>query len=389
MTVLKKTWRVIRWILLRVLLLLVLVAIAGVLFLYISPQFGGSVSDEQAEAYTLTGHYEDGVFTNAEPVVMEINCHSLQAMIDDAMNPDPHVAPDHEIQVLDLDPAALLTPVDTVTTITWLGHSSFLIQMEGKTLLLDPVFGDYAAPHRWFGRKRFTNHMPITIADLPDIDAVIISHDHYDHLDYPSIDSLREKTAHFFVGLGVGNHLRRWDIPEDKIHEMDWWEEAQVGGVRLAFTPTRHMSGRALLDQSSTLWGSWVLTGATHNLFFSGDGGYGEHFKTIGAKYGPFDHGLIECGQYNKLWADVHMMPEQSVQAAQDLRVKRMQPIHWGSFVLSSHSWTDPVERASAKAEELGQPLVAPQIGQTLSVGDQPVVRASWWTEVDGAYSNR
>ncbi len=353
----------------------------GAGFLNFSPQFGGKSTKEQKAFYATTGHYMDGVFLNDEEIVMEINCHSITAMFKEIMNPDPNVAPDKNVDVEKIDPKTLGNHPDSLTRITWLGHSSFLIEISGKKILIDPIFSQYAAPHPLLGRARFNREMPIAISDFSEVDAVIISHDHYDHLDYPSIKELKDKVSHFYVPLGVGNHLRKWKISGDKISEMDWWQETMFDDLKIVFTPSRHMSGRGLTDQSATLWGSWILQSESANIYFSGDGGYGEHFKEIGEKYGPFDVGLMECGQYNEQWKDVHMMPEESVVAAQDVKARLIMPIHWGAFALATHSWTDPVERIVAAAQKMNVPVTTPRIGEQIELV-QPLERIypNWWS---------
>ena len=347
-------------------ILILAILVIGTGFLYLSPQFGGTVSDEQNALYDQTGHHKDGVFTNYEEINMQMDCHSIKAMLRETLNPDPEVAPAQNIEVEKFDAAQLLAIPDTATRITWLGHSSFLIETAGKVILLDPVFGQYAAPHPMLGRARFHKKMPITIDEIPRVDCVIISHDHYDHLDYESIAELKDKTEHFFVPLGIGNHLRRWEVAEEDFTEMDWWDEANYEDVNIVLTPSRHMSGRGLADQSTTLWGSWIVKHDHANMYFSGDGGYGKHFKEIGAKYGPFDIGLMECGQYNDLWRDVHMMPEESVAASQDVKAKVMIPIHWGSFALATHSWKDPAIRVTAEAAKRKVKIATPKIGESV-----------------------
>lgn len=361
-------------------ILIILVLIIGILFLNISPQFGGKVSKEQKVFYEQTGHYQDGIWINKEEIQMEMNLHSIGAMFREILNPDPNFVPEGDVKVEKISPQSLSNFTDSLTRITWLGHSSFIVETGGKIILLDPVFGKYAAPHPLLGRARFNSEMSINIDELPKIDAVIISHDHYDHLDYTSIDQLREKVDHFFVPLGVGNHLRRWKINEERITELDWWQEEAYKNLKIVLTPSRHMSGRGLTDQSATLWGSWIIQNDYANIYFSGDGGYGDHFKEIGSKYGPFDIGLMECGQYNKLWADVHMMPEQTVQAAMDIDAAMMVPIHWGSFALATHSWTDPVERVTAAAKENNMPIATPRIGAPIILSE-PVdsYNEQWW----------
>ncbi|MCI5059243.1 MAG: MBL fold metallo-hydrolase [Flavobacteriales bacterium] len=360
--------------------LLAIVLLIGFVFLKTSPQFGGKVPENQKLEFSKTGHFESGVFVNFEEIQMEMDCHSIKAMIKEFFEPDPNVAPTKDISVKKLDPSSIQDfPNDSLINITWLGHSSFFIQMAELNILLDPVFGQYAAPHPLLGRQRYNREMPITIEELPEIDIVIISHDHYDHLDYESILALKNKTKHFFVPLGIGSHLRSWGISEAKIHEKDWWQRENVGDLELIFAPSRHMSGRRLDDQYATLWGSWVLKSSNSNLYFSGDGGYGSHFRKIGEELGPFDIALMECGQYNELWADVHMMPEETVQASFDIRADMIIPIHWGSFTLATHSWTDPVERVTAEGRKKGLPIVTPEIGQTVVIDKPPFPQKRWW----------
>jgi len=354
----------------------------GFLFLKISPQFGGSATAAEELAYAQTGHYENGVFLNKEAINMELDCHSIKQMLRETMSPDPNVSPDQDVQVQKITAESILNKPDSIVRLTWFGHSTFLVEMDGSTILLDPVFGQYAAPHPLLGRKRYNSEMPISIADLPSIDAVVISHDHYDHLDYESLKQLKDKTTTFFVPLGVDNHLERWGVPQGKIVKMDWWQEKLFNGIKIAFTPSRHMSGRRLNDQYATLWGSWVFSGKDYNLFFSGDGGYGKHFKEIGEKYGAFDIALMECGQYNLLWADVHMMPEQSVAAGIDLQAKMIVPIHWGSFTLATHSWKDPIERITKEAMKLNMPIATPRIGEPIIVGNAKIPSNKWWESI-------
>jgi len=199
-------------------------------------------------------------------------------------------------------------------------------------------------------------------------------------LDYESIEQLKAKTKQFLVPAGVGVHLKRWGIEDSQIHELYWWEEIELENLNFAFTPARHFSGRGLFNRFETLWGAWVIKSENQNIFFSGDGGYGDHFKQIGDKYGPFDLTMIECGQYNERWDEIHMMPEESVQACIDLQSEMAMPIHWGAFTLALHSWTDPVVRFSAKADELNLPYITPEIGEKVRIGlDFPQKR--WWEE--------
>ncbi|MFK7970608.1 MAG: MBL fold metallo-hydrolase [Bacteroidia bacterium] len=379
----RKILKTLKWLGLGLLVIILLVSIIAALFMNFSPQFGGEVSEEQEAEYALTGHYADGIFLNDEEIIMQTDCHSIKKMIGEMFEPDPRVSPKTNIEVIPFDVESIGSLHDSLARITWLGHSSFLIEMAGKTILLDPIFGQYAAPHSLLGRKRYNSEMPFKLESLDHIDAVIISHDHYDHLDYPTINTIKAKTKQFFVPLGVDNHLRSWGITDANIEAMDWWNETALGDINIAFTPSRHMSGRAMGDQSATLWGSWVLSSPRHNFYFSGDGGYGKHFKAIGEQYGPFDIGLMECGQYNELWANVHMMPEQTVQAGKDVGARLIMPIHWGSFTLATHAWTDPVERVTEAAKALALPITTPQIGESVVLPGHAWPTERWWEQVD------
>jgi L-ascorbate metabolism protein UlaG (beta-lactamase superfamily) len=240
------------------------------------------------------------------------------------------------------------------------------------------MLGEVPAPHPWLGGKRFSKELPIEIEQLPQIAAILISHDHYDHLDYESIQKLKDKTGQFYVPLGVGAHFRAWGVPAEKIHELAWWEEINHENLLFAFAPARHFSGRGF-TRNNTLWGSWIIKGPKDNIYFSGDGGYADHFKTIGEKYGPFDFAMLECGQYNPNWAQIHMMPEETVQAAIDVKTKLMMPIHWGAFKLALHPWTDPIERVTKAAQARKMPIIAPKIGQAVYVGATPMAMENWW----------
>ena len=349
------------------------------LFMNCSPQFGAPPTEAQMLEYDRTGHHRDGVFLNAEPIDIEVNCHSLGEMVKEMAEPDPNLAPPRDVDVIALDPNSIGTLPREQTRVTWLGHSTFIVEMEGLVLLLDPVFGQYPAPIPIPGRRRYSSKMPIELEDIPRVDAVIISHDHYDHLEYEAMSSLREAAGVFLVPLGVGNHLRHWGVDDERIRELDWWQETEVDGLRFALTPSRHMSGRGFTDQSATLWGSWVLLGTTHRLYFSGDGGYGRHFAEIGSKYGPFDFGLMECGQYNDLWRGVHMTPEETVDASLDVKAAQILPIHWGAFSLAAHAWTDPIERVTKAGAEAGLPIATPQIGESVVVGQSVLPTERWW----------
>lgn len=356
-----------------------LVVVIAALFINISPEFGGTATDSQKANYAKGDNYADGKFVNEKEANMGMDLKSSLKTMRQFLGSDPSRQPAAPQPIVSIDPDVVAQNPDSLTRISWFGHSAFLLQIDGKNLLLDPMLGPTPAPHPWLGTKRYTDELPIEIDELPSIDAVLISHDHYDHLDYGSIVKLKDKVGAFFVPLGVGAHFKAWGVDEAKIHESNWWDESEFEGLTFACTPARHFSGRGLFDRMTTLWASWVIIGEQDTIYFSGDSSYGPHFKEIGEKYGPFDFAMMECGQYNKLWADVHMMPEETAQAGVDVGAKLLMPIHWGSFTLALHSWTDPVERVSRKAAELGLPLTTPRIGEAIILGQSPYPALQWW----------
>ena len=267
-------------------------------------------------------------------------------------------------------------PASQALRVTWLGHSTTLIEIDGLRLLTDPVLSERASPLPFAGPKRFTPPA-LTVAQLPRVDAVLLSHDHFDHLDRDTIRALASKVGRFYTPLGVGRRLIAWGIEAGRVVELDWWQEASFGPLTFAATPAQHFSGRGLRDGNSTLWASWTVLGTRERLFFSGDTGMHAGFAEIGERYGPFDLTLIECGAYNELWPDVHMQPEQSIAAHQLVRGRTMMPVHWGTFDLAMHRWDEPAECARALAAEQGVHLVQPRPGET--VRPDSVLQAPWW----------
>lgn len=263
--------------------------------------------------------------------------------------------------------------------ITWFGHSSLLVEIEGKRLLLDPVWSERCSPTRFMGPKRF-HPVPIPLGALPKVDAVIISHDHYDHLDYATVLELAEQNPTFVVPLGVGAHLEYWGIDKQRIVELDWWEETAIGTLRLVATPARHFSGRGL-GADKTLWSGWAMIGAERRVYYSGDTAMFEGFEQIGQRLGPFDATLIESGAYDAMWADVHLGPEQAVAAHRAVRGNVLLPVHWGTFDLALHTWVEPIERVLAAAQRANVTVVTPKPGQSIDPFAPP--RAEhWWPNV-------
>jgi L-ascorbate metabolism protein UlaG (beta-lactamase superfamily) len=256
-----------------------------------------------------------------------------------------------------------------------------LIKADGKNILVDPVFSERASPFKFVGSKNYAIQSPYTIADFPDIDLVIISHDHYDHLDYNSILQLKSKTKFFCVGLGVGSHLEHWGVDSTKIKEFDWWQSEKIStDIELISTPARHFSGRGF-RRNQTLWSSYILKTSSKKIFIGGDSGYDASFKTIGEKYGPFDLSILECGQYDKQWPFIHMMPEETAQSAVDLGGDVLLPVHWGKFTLGLHPWKEPAERVTKAAEILNLSITTPLIGEVVEFNN-PFPKTRWWESV-------
>ena len=292
-------------------------------------------------------------------------------------NKPADTAPASPIPVRTLTRAELLAAPDG--SLYRLGHSTLLMKLRGKFWLIDPVFSERASPSQWFGPARF-HAPPISIDQLPPIEAVILSHDHYDHLDHDSIQQLNAITAHFVAPRGVGDILIDWGVAANKVQQLEWWQSTVLSGVHLVSTPAQHFSGRGLLDGNRTLWSSWVILDGEHRIFFGGDSGYFDGFKAIGDRYGPFDLTLLEAGAYDERWIDIHMLPEQTVQAHQDLRGRWLLPIHNGTFDLAFHPWQQPFERVLNQAAASGVNVSTPLMGQRVDVlGVDP--GSPWWRD--------
>ncbi|NER16617.1 MBL fold metallo-hydrolase [Spongiivirga citrea] len=361
-------------------IILGVIVLATILFVNLSPQFGGKASDQQKEVYQKSKNYRDGVFVNTKEVQMDMSIKDMGKSIVGYLRSQPNTTPSNDIPVTKADSVSI-ADYSGKTRLIWFGHSSFLLQIDNKNILIDPMFGEVPAPHPMLGSKRFSKDLPIDIEKLPRIDAVLISHDHYDHLDYGSIQKLKDKVGTFYMPLGVGIHLEAWGINADRIVELDWWEETTFEGLEFKCAPAQHFSGRGFGDRAKTLWSSWVIQSDTENIFFSGDSGYADHFKEIGAKYGPFDFAMMECGQYNEKWPDIHMFPEETVLAGLDVKAKKIMPIHWGAFKLAMHTWTDPVERVTKKAKELNIEVIIPRIGESIFLEGDGTLNNEWWRQ--------
>ena len=282
--------------------------------------------------------------------------------------------------LIPVEPIALSTLQQQGDVVYRLGHSTILMKLDGEYILTDPMFSERTSPVQWVGPKRF-HPVPIDLDALPSIHTVVISHDHYDHLDEGSIKLLANKTQHFVVPLGIAQYLLDWGVEAERIYEMDWWDSQPLGKFTFTSTPSQHFSGRGAFNRNGTLWSSWVIDSPQQRIFFSGDSGYFDGFKTIGDKFGPFDLTIMENGAYNPDWSQVHMFPEQTVQAHIDLKGKAMLPVHNGTFKLSFHSWKDPLEKVTALGEEKGLQVHTPKMGEVVMM-DQPNMFTKWWQDI-------
>jgi L-ascorbate metabolism protein UlaG (beta-lactamase superfamily) len=292
--------------------------------------------------------------------------------------------PTESVPMVSVAQASFASAPSTGLRATWIGHSTTLLEIDGARVLIDPVFSSSAGVNGMMGQRRFFP-MPLNAADMPELDVVLISHDHYDHLDYPTIRQLLQLEAQaravFVVPLGVGAHLEAWGLAPERIVELDWWEETNVAGLRIAATPARHYSGRGVFDLEHTLWASFAIIGNEHRVFYSGDTAMFPGLRDIGEQYGPFDLTLIEAGGYNRYWADIHLGPEQAVQAHRMLQGQVMMPVHWGLFDLAMHGWTEPVERVLAAAKERNVLVATPRLGESFEPG-LVLPNERWWPEL-------
>jgi len=337
--------------------------------------FGKLPTGRRLERILKSVHYREGSFHNIYETQMLTAEASYYKMLVNYFRKIPGREPGLLLPSVKTD---LKSIPATYPVIIWFGHSSYLIMIDGKNILVDPVFSDFASPLKMLGKKGYSIEHPFVVDDLPDIDLLILTHDHYDHLDYSTIEKLKPRVKQFCTALGVGEHLVEWGVEENLIVELDWWEQKVFSyGLEITATPARHFSGR-LFKRNQGLWNSFVLKTNTHTLFLGGDSGYDGSFKVIGEKYGPFDFAILECGQYNTMWPFIHMMPEETAQASIDLNAKAFMPVHWGKFTLAMHSWKDPIERVVKKAEELNALITTPKIGEMV-VLDHPLPSERWW----------
>lgn len=356
-------------------LLVVLLAVSGCLYLN-QLRFGRLPKGERLDRISKSPNYRDGTFHNREPIVRIVEGGGgLGLWLKFLLRDGDGLTPPGPLPVVKTDLRALDPDADVVV---WLGHSSYFVRMGGRTILIDPVFSDHASPVS-FSTRAFEGTTLYTAEDMPDIDYLLISHDHWDHLDYDTVTALRPKVGHVVTGLGVGEHFARWGFPDEMVHEADWDETVQLDdGLTIHLLTSRHFSGR-LFDRNRTLWVAFALETSSRRIFYSGDSGYGSHFKAIGERFGGFDLVMVDSGQYNEAWQYVHMNPEQAAQAAADLQARAALPSHTGRFNISYHTWDDPFRRFVAAGSDKPYRLVTPKIGEVVDLGNPAKPFAPWW----------
>ncbi|MFI8323895.1 MBL fold metallo-hydrolase [Streptomyces sp. NPDC085529] len=347
--------------------------------------FGAEPTGERLARIRRSPHFADGVFQNPEEARRGPSGSTTDLMkIYFEKEARARRAPAGVIPVHPTTVADLARPAATGLRITWLGHSSVLAEIDGVRILFDPVWGERCSPFSFVGPRRL-HPAPAPLAALGPVDVVVISHDHYDHLDLPTIKALAGTDTLFAVPLGVGAHLEHWGVPASRLRELDWHESTEVGDVTLTATPARHFCGRAIRNRQHTLWASWSVRGPQHRVFHSGDTGYFQGFRDIGAAHGPFDVTMIQIGAYAEFWPDIHMTPAEGLRAHLDLQGGSpggvLLPIHWATFNLAPHAWAEPGEWTKDAAEEAGQAVALPRPGEPFEpAGKLPA--DTWWRGV-------
>jgi len=354
-----------------------LAALAGLAWVArdVPAALGGRLSGARAERAARSPQFRDGTFHNragTRTMVADPGRNLLRELIFGKQKRRPTA------------PVPLLRPSAPQATdelaIIWYGHASALVEIEGRRVLLDPMWSDRCSPSGVVGPRRL-HEPPVRLDELPPLDAILISHDHYDHLDMATIQALTAgQSAPFLVPLGVGAHLDRWGVPAERIIELDWAESHRVAGLEITATPAQHFSGRGL-RRDGTLWSSWVVAGSRRRVFYTGDSGYFDGYAAIGAEHGPFDATLIQIGAYDRAWPTIHMFPEEAVDAHQDLRGGLLIPVHWATFNLALHDWSEPVNRLWAEAKARDVQLAVPRPGERVVVADPPAVDG-WWQAI-------
>lgn len=343
--------------------------------------FGKKATGQRLERMKASPRWVDGTFQNVHPVLPNLKGGAPMPSLTDFLCGGGRRTPAAPLPAVD-PRAGWSARAETGFRATWLGHSTVLVELDGLRVLTDPVWGERASPLTIAGPKRF-QPVPITISALPPLDLVVISHDHYDHLDYPTILELARLDVPFVTSLGVGAHLESWGVPKERITELDWWESFKLPGGELSVTaaPSQHFSGRGVGGRNSTLWSSFVVQSAKHRFFFSGDTGLTTEYQTIRERLGPFDLVLLEVGAFHPAWGDIHLGPQHALEALSLLGGGHFLPVHWGTFNLAIHAWDEPAETLLALAPAQGAKLVMPRLGEPVEPARIERVDP-WWRPI-------
>lgn len=361
-----------------IILLIIGLIIIGIALFLQTPVFGRLSSGARLQRITASPNYRDSQFQNRSftPQLKEGTGYGT-VLKDFFFNKSPRNKPPAPLPSLKTD---LLKLDRNENILVWFGHSSYYFQVDGKSFLVDPVLSGHASPVS-FMTKSFPGSDIYTADDIPQIDFLLLTHDHYDHLDYSTIMKLKNKIGHIITGLGTGAHLERWGFATNMITELDWDQSTMIAErFTITATTARHFSGRTF-KRNTVLWTSFILQTPSLKLFIGGDSGYDTHFQKIGEDYGPFDVAILECGQYNEYWKYIHMMPEEMIKAGKELKARKVLPVHWAKFALSLHAWDEPINRAEAAAQQQQVPILTPMIGEKLYLDREQQLEA-WWKKL-------
>jgi len=342
------------------------------------PQFGKVASGDRLERIKGSPNYRDGKFQNLNPTRdLTEGVSYFKVLKDVIFNKSATVRPPYVLPSLKTDLLNLSRDEDVLI---WFGHSSYSLFIDKKRILVDPIFSGRSSPVK-FTTKSYKGSDVYQVEDIPEIDYLFISHDHWDHLDYETITKLRPKIGKVITGLGTGAHLEHWGYPPEMITELDWYQEQSLDpGFKVNATPARHFSGRAL-TRNQVLWMSFVLTTPSMKIYLGGDSGYDAHFSEIGNLYGPIDLAILECGQYDKNWKYIHMMPDEIIRAVQDLKAKTLLPVHWAKFALAQHAWDEPISNVTDQCQKTNIPVLHPLIGEKVNLKSVKVYD-KWWLKI-------
>ncbi len=352
----------------------------GIAWWTATPDIGAKAEGARLERMQASAQWDGASFANP---LAQVDGPMGEVLGKELGGGSEHQTPEAALPVVSRTGAELAALPESGLRVTWLGHSTMLVDVDGARILVDPVWGQRASPWSSMGPERWYAP-PLPLDELPEVDAVIISHDHYDHLDLPTVLALKDRIPRWLVPLGIGAHLEHWGVPPERITEVDWWDEVEVSGVQLTATPARHFSGRWLDRFSSTLWVGWAMVGPEHRVFYSGDTALHPGLEEIGERLGPFDITMMDSGAYDSTWTDVHLGPEQTVVAHRMVKGDVLLPVHWGLFDLGNHAWTEPMERVLSAAERKGVRVVSPRPGESVELADVESFEP-WWPSIPTA----